>query len=562
MIMTLTLKNLTRRHQGAKECTALANSALSFVPPRLRERYFRRISMKGELLAIFFGLIFVTGLFAQQEPEDWAELRGDFAIAERYLVWAEDAIAMGQWPRAQAALERAADYSGALSDISYLLALARSSSNQSRASVMQALDAAFAADRWIRYAEVEARLLEADQLIAMRRYSAALDSLAIVKAAAADNADSALLYLAAFKGLNSAAEFHQCMFETLNRYPRDTRPLRLFFDYAHRQRSLGRNPDDDDITLMELILGRLPFLLDSDPELAWMAAPFISDIDETRRILSAYRSGSFRSRSNAGFRPNPASIVPALNIGLLNDTEAVDELFDSTGELVLDKELIDNVYKLLRGEEGREQLARRLLAFTGIITEDEDLDGYPETRCVYRQGELEEYYFDPNQDGLDEMVILFNSGSPQWAEIEPQVLILWERYPSVQRTVLGKEIYLPAPGAFRFAPLDFIELCPSETTAGLLYPRREPLALSINRRMLASFAATVLRPSEEFEGGVERVYLQNGVPVRAEVVLNGMTVSQTEYENGRPVIKRLDLDMNGVMETILRYEKTPGSEWD
>ena len=542
---------ITQRREDAKECAVFANSALPSASPRLCEGLCMKVQLT---LCVILCLFVVTGLFAQQEPEDWAELRGDLAIAEKYLVWAEDAIAAGRWPQAHAALERAADFSGSLSDISYLLALARSGSNQSRVSVMQALEAAFAAGRWVRYTEAEARLLEADQLIAMHRYSGALDSLAVVKASAADNADSALLYLAAFKGLNSAAEFHQCMFETLNRYPRDTRPLRLFLDYARRQRSLGIKPDNGDLTLMELILSRLPFLLDTDPELAWMAAPFISDIDEARRILSAYRSGSFR--------PNPASIAPALNIGLLNDSDAIDELFDSGGELVIEKELIENVYNLLRGEEGREQLARRLLAFTGIITEDEDYDSYPETRCVYRQGELAEYYFDPNQDGIDEMVILFNSGSPQWAEIEPQVLILWERYPSVQRTVMGKEIYLPAPGAFRFAPLDFIELCPGETAAGLLFPRRDPLSPSISRRLLASFASTVLRPSDDFEGGVERVYLQNGVPVRAEAVLNGMTVSRTEYRDGSPVLKRMDLNLDGVMETTLRYENAAGSEWD
>jgi hypothetical protein len=319
----------------------------------------------------------------------------------------------------------------------------------------------------------------------------------------------------------------------------------------------------DDIALIDIAMRRLPFLIDLDPELAWMAASFSGDLAEARRLVSAYRAGSYAARPS-DFKPNPASLVPALNLGLLDDMDAIEELFSSA---VIDVDLIINVGNLFRSEEGRDRLAERLHTFTGSITEDEDRDGYIESHVVYRQGILHEYYYDFEQNepllerGRGVLFIRFDSGSPQWADFTVQpmaqliskVSIFWERYPAVQRAELENEKYLYAPRDFQFAPVQFIEIGASNAVAGLLFPRRNHLAPELNRLMLGSFAASIQRPSVEFEGGVEHVYLVRGIPVRAEDMLNGKIVSITEFENGRPVIRRMDLDLDGRMETIRRF---------
>ena len=532
--------------------------------------------------AALLGLFVITGLSAQSRFNfnDTGERRGDAVIAEMYVAWAENAIAAGQWTLARSALERAFDFADVSSDVSFLLALTLSHLNEDRGSILQALYHAFRTGMWNRYNEADARLLETEQLIALRRYHEALSSIAAGRAAldgalsvtGGEHAEFAMLRLTALRAMASgtrdataaAEEFRRSISEALELYPRDPRPLRLFLGYAR-----NRQPSEESLALMDIVLQRLPFLLETDNELAVLAAPFIADTDEARRRIAAYRAAG---------APSKASIVPALNLGLLDDFDAIEELFASVPdtETVLDRDLISDVHDLLRSNEGRDGLARALLSFTGVITADDDRDGISESRAFFRQGLLQEFHYDADQDGVAEIVMFFDSNIPQWAEIAAlpaalsagppapfplhappsppsPIFVVWERYPFVQRVVLGEETFLFAPGSFAFAPIIFQEFGASGGFGGLLLPRINLGSPGITRRMLVSSAFIVQRPCAEFEGGVEQVYLRQGVVVRADVTLNGRIVSVTDFENGRPVIQRVDMDLDGSLETIRRF---------
>jgi hypothetical protein len=517
-------------------------------------------------------------------PVDENREPGESAAAEQYLRWAEQAAAGGRWSEALAALERAADFADVSSDLSYLLAVVRSREGKSRGAVLEALERALDANRWGRYSPSQARLLEAEQLVAVRNYSGALASLAQIPdnadtGRADGRADTAVLRLTALKGLlgvsgaGEIAEFRRRMFESLDRYPRDTRPLRVFFDYAR-----NRNPDAADQDLMALALRRLSLLVEADPELAWMAAPFIRDTEEARRLVSAYRAGGLGQAPKGSFRPNPASIAEALNLGLIDDAGAVEEFFVPP---VIDRDLIVRVSGLLRSDQGRKQFTEKLLAFSGTITADDDRDGYPESRALYRAGTLLEYNYDADQDGLTELLVSFNSGgSPQWAELavlpdieaeraglpllpvrdedRRKALVRWERYPSVLRTELGGTSFIPGPGDFQFGPIRFIELAAAGGYGGLLFPRLEPRYSRLTLRTLVSFAVRIERPGAEFEGALEQIDLDRGIPLRAVETLNGQIVSETVFEKGKPILQRLDLDLDSRMETLRRFRPPEG----
>ena len=500
-----------------------------------------------------------------------AQSTGDAAIAERYVEWAIQAIGEDRWAEAGEALERAREFAEdsfqkinapvvlVSSDLYYLLALTRRHENRPQGTILEAVRQSLTANQWNRFSAETARLLEAETLIHIRKFDEALRSLALVPASGAE----AILRLRALLGLGQIGEFRRTMAQALELYSRETEPVRILFRYA-----ADRLPEPGDRELIDLCLRRLPLLTEVDPDLAYLAVPFIRDTDEARRLVASYRAMG----GNA-----PEAIPAALNLGVIEDFMAASELFKQN---TLDRDLIRSVWNLLRSTEGREQFSRNLLRFTGVIGEDRDKDGITEGRTRYRDGVIQEHTYDADQDGYNEWRISCNAGIPALGECrvelssgengpehparllsEATALIVWEQYPAVGRAVFDVVTYWYRPREFLVTPLQFSELAGTSgevSFGGLSYPERNVAGARLTKRTLGSFAAAIERPSGEFAGAIERVELVRGIPVGAVETRNGRTISTTEFVNGRPVVQRVDLDLDGRMETVRRFRRASG----
>jgi len=519
-------------------------------------------------------------LLADETPaQGW----GDANAALQYAKWAQQAVNEGRWSEALAGLERASDFANVSSDISYMLALARFNQGKSRTGIVETLDKAIEINRWVLYSKNDALLFKVEQLIAMRNYYGAL----IILGQTAESADSAMLRLRALYGLilnngsaSDLAQFRSLMLSVMEKFPGDTRPLRIFFEYAR-----NRNPEpstlaQSDLNLLNLALRKLSFLLEADPELAWIAAPFIRDTEDARRYTASYRAGGIPNIRNRDFFPSAGSIPIALNLGLINDTEATDELFSGNrgvnsplppgikadGNPVLDKRIITEVYDLLRSEVGRELFTEKLLSYSGLIISDEDNDGYFDSRAFFNVGVVRKFDFDRKQENTFDIQVSFSAdGVPVSAEYpvtgNVQAAVVWERYPSVRQAVLAQEKFIFPPGDFQFAPVSFIVLGGSKSRSGLLIPVLSQKS-ELTRRSMVSFCTSITRPSIEFNGAVEQVFFQQGFPWQAVEILNGNNLSVTEFEKGIPVIQYIDLDLDGRMETIRRFHRPgPAYPW-
>ena len=527
------------------------------------------------VLLILFTVLFCSVVYAQS--------RDDSAAALQYVIWSQQAINEGRWEDAIAALERGADFADVSSDISFLLAQARLHflySRYDREAVLQALDAAIDTNRWEVYSPAQAMLLKAEQLIAMRRYTTSLTVLdgigtPSIPVSAALAGDAAALRLSAMRALavttenlQTLAQFRSLLLTAMDRYPRDPRPVRIFFEYARNRFPVQSSFPVNDQSLFDLAMRRLPFLLEADPELAWMAAQFVSSTEEARRLASSYRTGGLSGAQTEGFKPNPASIPVALNIGLIDDFSATDELFSmhpNESLLILDKDTLINVYRLLRSEEGRDYFTRNLLSFTGIITSDDDGDGYTDSRAYYTEGSLIQFALDKNQSGVLDLIVSFNAGNPVnvfyiSAALPYGAEIIWERFPSVREVKHGDEVFSFRPADLLFAPVGFIELGGSGRFAGLLYPVPSYSGMDITQRTLISFCSTLKRPSVEFENATETIFMEYGIPLYAVETINQIDISITEFDRGLPVVQYVDLDLDGRMETIRRF-RLPSGEW-
>ena len=470
---------------------------------------------------------------------------GDAAVAARYAQWAKDAVENGRWNEALAGLERASDFADVSSDISYLLALARSHENKSRLSVLGALDKALAIDRWNMYSGEEALLLRADMLIGVRAYGEALFELSKVSR----SPQEAVLALRALESFRTD-DFRRYMTDALDLYPRHSGPARVFFSFLSKEEAAGRSPGKDDRELLELILRRLPVLALNDPELAWMAAPYMRDSAEAGRQVSAYRAVN---------KPAPASLPAALQLGIIDEETALEELFVARSG-ALDLGLLGKVWDLLRREEAKSLFRRNLSAYTGVITEDADMDGIPESSAEYYAGMLRLYTHDAEQDGVPDLTVFFEAGDPRRARSlipaeaygdRKTAEILWERYPAILEAELDGVKYIPRPFEFYFSPVKFEELRGS----GVLFPRRDPLSPSLTRRTLVFGVFRIERASSEFPSGKELVELSQGIPERAREYVNNLKVSETEFLRGRPQLQRLDLDFDGRIDTVRRFSR-------
>ena len=471
------------------------------------------------------------------------EQTGDAAVAERYAEWARSALAGERWEEAEAALERAADYADVSSDLSYLLALVRSRLDRPRRLVLDALREGLAFNRWKVHSAAEARLLEAETLIAIRSFAAALGALQ----EAGEDGHILSLKARAYRGLSDSRLFIRSIREALDRSPRSPEAPRLLFAHA-----AGRIPATDERELVALCLRRLPVLVEADPELAFMAAPFIRDTEEARRYVAAYRAAG---------GANPAGIPAALNLGIIDENQAMAELFR---EPALDRDLLETVWNLLHSPEGRSGFADALSGFSGTIFEDADRDGHSESRTVYRDGRLWSYAWDADQDLAPELEVFFALGRPGRAEavacpedtpglVSPEgrrVFLEWEQYPAMLRAELDGVAYIPRPGDFLFKPLNFRDFLGSS----LLYPERE-FVRSISRRALVSMALLTEQPGRTIPGSIERTELQDGVKRRSREFLGDTLVSETEYLLGQPLVQRIDMDLDGRLETIRRFRR-------
>ncbi|MDR2793122.1 MAG: hypothetical protein LBB61_05585 [Treponema sp.] len=449
----------------------------------------------------------------------------DTALAYHYFTWAQKMVDEGRWREARAGLERALDFADVSSDIPYLLALVHLHEGVPRPRVLEDAQLALAADRWRYYTDEHGKLLCARILIGLYKFSAALNVLDGVS----ENAEKCELQLLAFKGLNNRVAFDTVATFALDVYPRNTVFVRIIFTYFAESDIL---PERNEQNLIYLCLRRLPFLIEYDPELAYLAVPFIPYEEEAKILVAAYL---------AIYKPSADSIPIALSLGLMDEQSAVDSVFGS----VIDKKVLLSVWNLCT-DTGRISIRQRLLSWTGVITVDTDKDGIVETQTSYRSGRIASYMEDTDQDDVMELVVIFENGIPIRAETG-DITVQWERYPAILSADLKGSRYFPKPNDFFFEPLRLIEL----VQGGVLYPERNKQAVILTERTLIASSILFERDSAEFSGSKERVELINGIPQRAREYLDGRVVSETAYKQGKPLIKKIDLDLDGALETTL-----------
>jgi hypothetical protein len=524
---------------------------------------FSAFAQNGDMVSTSGGVVLTSG--------DLVLNPGDLAMAEKYVQWAADSIKQERWLEAETALERAADFANESSDVSYLLALCRHHLNRPRGAVLHALDIALKTDRWTHYEKSSAFLLQAETYLALKRYSFVIAS---VNFALPQSPDTMLLHLRALKYLGDLPAFLRLMTQALNIYEHDPRFVSLLFESVDEQ-----IPQLNERTLIDTALRRLPLLVEKDPSLSYKAVPFLRNIEDSRRLLQNYRA------ENA---IHPESLPLSLKIGVIDEKTMMNDFFSyrtnqysvkNQSENLLYLHLIRELWDLLRNNEYKNDFIRNLLAFSGVVIEDSDNDSYPESFTRYKNGKIDFFNYDEDQDWLSELTLHFYADNdlPQTAEFETmdddseflnisayhvkdedrgKVYLEYFTYPSVKAARLGETKYFPVYREFHVAPIDVVPIVDEKWEGGEmpLYPKIVSSVSRLTKRSLISFANIIKRPSREFPEAIEEIHLTNSVVNRArEVLPDGSIISEMFFERGEPYMQYVDLDFDGKQETRRQF---------
>jgi hypothetical protein len=131
-----------------------------------------------------------------------------------------------------------------------------------------------------------------------------------------------------------------------------------------------------------------------------------------------------------------------------------------------------------------------------------------------------------------------------------RITVEWEHYPALLKAELQPQdiTFIPRPGECIFAPLRFSELGQSSLLLVDIKPLQE-----LTMKTLVSYALQIEEPSKEVPGAAEIIDLNWGVVRRARAFFKGKLAADTEFSLGWPVIQRIDLDLDGRLETIRKF---------
>ncbi|MCX7655853.1 MAG: hypothetical protein N2Z76_04950 [Treponemataceae bacterium] len=484
----------------------------------------------------------------------------DNSLAMVYVQHALREIEVGRWNEARFILEQGAAFGEASSDFNYLFALLLFKMGEPAGKVLIYLEKAQHIRQWTLYTAQEALLLHAQVWIRLRNYAAALNILRSLPS----TADTLYFSCQALFLHGNSYEACSLLDQALQRYPRDVR-----FVYLATSRVNTQNPSPLERQIGERIYQRRRTLWELDPELLWRLVPFLSQRSEQTEALERYRAQQKRT----------AEALPVLvRHGTIDETIGIDQLFNNER---IEKKVLEALGAALREERSRSLFVEKLRNFSGVITEDQDTDGWPEVQLTYTQGQLSLYSYDADQDGIPELVIWTDGGIPlkarlryenkgtdelerkkpwlegfsfsfsdkeqTWLELE------WQPYPRIGQVKVENTFFITNPEEFQWAPLRFIPLMRTTSGQTFVYPSLEIPLPRITERSLWSFAVTILRPGKIMPGSWEQLEVQGGVIQRSTETYQGKVLRETFYERGLPVRETLDTDQDGRMESRKRY---------
>lgn len=518
----------------------------------------------NKIVFAFITLIFNLSLMAQVTAED-VSFRVNMGAAVASLENTIDLYAEGRYSEAMFQADLGAGYAPKIADFPYLKALCAHLSSEPTIYCLDYLNVAFSDEMsWYRYGVEDAKLLAATLNLKLKRYN---EALRLIASMAFEQNDASLIKAAALYGLSRQREAEDVILSALDRHSFDPRFPKLFLiqEKDRKKTAFTKN-------VASRILENLYVWKDSEPILLPLSVNFEDDDKINRRNLKIYRE--MHTHFLPSYTPEELflvgeSILSNINYGVLSDEASIRELFSLKVEIkdlsTNKKVVINAVYKdhllqlskIVGASEARELIKGILSNYSGVVLEDENKDGILESILYYKSGRPDLALFDRNQVGYPEFIAECNFGIPKKVLIgEVPYTLIYDEYPFVSSVQMKDDFFQMRPRSFKWQPFTL------ERLRLMLFSDVEKhksfFVLSLNSSIKEINDSTLMNVAAYKESMLadekERVFYDRGKVISCERRVDNVILSLINYKNGRPSIKKSDIDRDSYFEKIEEFD--------
>jgi tetratricopeptide (TPR) repeat protein len=464
----------------------------------------------------------------------------DKEIAFQYYTQASRLYEQGSYDASRELLLNAVEFYPDFSDALYLLARIYEQKQESTSLSLECYTKALKASSWISVPASSAQKRLAGLYVRIRKYAAALDTLAAIKDSFSADAQLELIRARALRGLKRVKTASAVFRNALRVYPGYLDLYTAYIDFLIEIGSLAEAR-----SVMEKGVGEFK----NQPAVAYYQAALERNPALKMRLIDAYIELN-------GTRPEIA--LQALALKTDNPQKYIDFFIAAGGPGRAD--LLNEFNTLLSSKQDLLGYAEeRIGEADGVKIIDADRDGYYEEQYTYTRGLLVQWTVDNNQDGRFELQMDLVNQNPTSVTIYDQagrkIEYRYNIYPYLKQACFtggGSSVcYDLVPAAVALIP---VNLPKDRNKTVMRLTTRTPIRFPDEKTVrAASFAAAELSPTSgkpfrrwEFENGQKTKLIED---TDGNLQMDHIVI----YNKGIRVSGMQDLDGDGVFEIMEKY---------
>lgn len=517
----------------------------------------------------FLFLCMFSEFFANASPSQVQAANRRTAV--RCLNLAKNYLSSSDFDNAISQSELGLSYDSTVSDLWYIKAAAMNQKGEKKADVLPLVMKSLTEGEWVDYNRDGARILYADMLCDTGVYEQALailDSSPMIY-----NADAEFIRAKSYYRLKTEDAISKAR-EKINSarkiYSSDLRFPELFFKneyFLKKGGNFSQNSETNETSsalvqkIADSFIAKMPEYDNPDSELEVYAAIFASG-EKQVRLLQAFSSHGLRHPLYAGV---------ALENNLMTQQEAIDYFFSFADEKI-SLEFLEDFLPHITDESAIESVKEHLNAFSGLLTLDTNGDFEAELFVNYSRGRSESFYWDSNNDGIEEWSVKSDFGVPETVELtEGNLELLYGTYPYIVKAVYksdkyenGAAIFNLLDETFAWSPCDIKshELFKFLFDVDFYVPFPKIANTDLNTDLLIASCSSYEVPTSERENAKIRFSVLDGKIQSSEYFSNETRYAFASFKNGLPDFRTIDNDGDGIFETTEYFGFDPANEYN